>query len=94
MIDDLYWATEQEDHIARHGVTPQEVEEVVFDDPRRLFVRVGPADRNPNETIYRCLGRTVHGRYLLVALLYLGNGGAVPLTARAMSAAERRRYSR
>lgn len=90
----LYWREDRENHIARHGVLLEEVEEAVFEDKSGVLLRVGPAERNLDETIYRYLGRTAAGRYLLVALLYTGNGEAIPLTARDMVEAERRRYSR
>ncbi len=91
-IEDLYWRRDRVDHIARHGITPEEVDEAVFDDPQGLLLRVGPAERNPNETIYRYLGRTETGRHVLVVLLYLGAGVAMPITARDMTAGERRRF--
>ena len=36
----LLWTSERVDHDARHDLTPEEVEEAVFDDPNR-FVRRG-----------------------------------------------------
>lgn len=93
-IRSLDWRPDRVEHIARHGVDPDEVEEAVFDDPRGLLLKMGPAERNPDETVYRHLGRTEAGRYLLVALLYVGQGEALPLTARDMNDAEKRRYLR
>lgn len=94
-ILELDWRQDRIEHIRdRHGITPEEVEQAVFDDPKGLLVRVGLAERNPRETIYRHLGRTAAGRFLLVALLYTGHGVAIPLTARDMDDAERRRYTR
>lgn len=92
-IVDLYWRRDRIDHIARHGVIPEEVDEAVFDDPDGLLLRVGPAERNPEETIYRYFGRTEAGRWLLVVLLYLGEGVAMPVTARDMTDRERRRVN-
>lgn len=91
-IAELYWRRDRIDHIARHGITPEEVDEAVFDDPGGLLLRVGPAERNPDETIYRYFGRTESGRHLLVVLLYLGEGIAMPVTARDMTVGERRRF--
>ena len=91
----LFWRPDRVEHILeRHGVTPEEVEEALFDDDRGLLLKVGPAERDPEETVYRYLGRTAAGRYLVVALIYMGQGEALPLTARDMDGAERRRYSR
>lgn len=91
-IRDLYWRLDRIEHIARHALTPEEVDEAVFGDPGGLVVRVGPAERNPDETLYRYFGRTEPGRHLLVVLLYLGRGIAMPVTARDMTPRERRRF--
>ena len=69
-----------------------EVEEALFGDESGLLVRVGPAERDPSETIYRYFGRTEAGRHLMLALLWLGRGLALPITAREMTPAERRRF--
>ena len=94
-IQRLFWRPDRVEHILeRHEVTPEEVEEAVFGDSRGLLLKVGPAEKDPEETVYRYLGRTSAGRHLFVALIYLGRGEALPLTARDMDGAERRRYSR
>ncbi len=90
-IDELFWRDDRVDHIARHSITPDEVEEALFED-RGVLLRVGPAERNPDETIYRYFGRTLAGRYLMVVLLDLGEGLAMPITAREMTRQERRRF--
>lgn len=90
----LFWRPDRVEHIARHGVNPYEVEEALFGDSQGLLLKVGPAERDLEETVYRYLGRTATGRYLFVALIYMGQGEALPLSARDMDGAERRRYSR
>ncbi len=88
----LDWRADRLAHIARHHVKDREVEEVLLDPGSRL-VRVGPAERHPDETIYRVYGRTEAGRYIFVAvLLYEDGETALPLTAREMTRQERRRY--
>ena len=52
--------------------------------------RRGLAERDPDETVYEHHGLTLEGRYLMVALLYLGHGVAMPITAREMTRSERR----
>jgi hypothetical protein len=52
--------------------------------------RIGPAKRDLEETVYEYYGRTLDGRYLMVALLYIGQGVAMPVTARDMTRTERR----
>lgn len=90
----LDWRDDRIPHIARHGITVREFEEAFFD-VRRKSVRVGPAERNPDETIYRIYGRTLDGRYLfLVVLLYADQPVVLPVTGRDMTNGERRRYRR
>lgn len=93
-VRSLRWREDREEHIARHKVTPAEVEEAVFYDGEFLMQRAGPAERNPAQTVYTLLGRTDAGRYLMVVLIYEGAGVAMPVTARDMTRSERRRYSR
>jgi hypothetical protein len=92
-IRELHWRPDRIEHIDRHAVSPEEVEEAVFDDPSGVLLRVGPAERDPNETVYRYFGRTEAGRHLLVVLLYLGQGLALPVTARDMTPRERRTFN-
>jgi uncharacterized protein len=91
-IRDLYWRHDRVEHLARHAVTPEEVDEAVFGDRSGVLLHVGPAERNPEETMYRYFGRTEAGRHLLVVLLYLGQGVAMPVTARDMTVSERRKF--
>jgi uncharacterized DUF497 family protein len=89
----LDWRPDRVEHIARHQVRPYEVEEAVFGDRNRILRRVGPARRNPKETVYRYLGRTEAGRYLFGALLvYENREAALPITARDMTDTEKKRY--
>jgi uncharacterized protein len=92
LIRELHWRADRVEHISRHSVTPEEVEEALFDDQSGVLLRVGPAERDPEETVYRYFGRTEDGRHLLIVLIYLGQGIALPLTARDMTPGERRRF--
>lgn len=91
-IRELSWRADRVEHVARHSIVPEDVEEALFGDRGGLLERVGPAERNAEETIYRYFGRTEAGRYLFVVLLYLGRGLAMPVTARDMTKTERRRF--
>lgn len=94
-IRELYWRVDRVEHmIDMHNVFPAEVEEAVLYDPRGSLNRIGPARRDPKETIYEHYGRTFEGRYLMTALIYLGRGVAMPVTSREMDQKERRRYER
>ncbi|MFA0768985.1 MAG: hypothetical protein OXFUSZZB_002313 [Candidatus Fervidibacter sp.] len=84
-IDELVWDEENERHIARHGVSPEEVEEVCFG--RRLVWRKG-------RRRYLVLGQTETGRYLAVFIDRLWGYCFRPVTARDMTVREKRLYRR
>lgn len=86
-IDELVWTEENEEHIAEHHVTPQEVEELFFEE--------GPYfRRGPGENLYHVYGRSGAGRYLFVVVIHLGEGKGYVVTARDMDRKERRLYQR
>ncbi len=79
----LIWDTWNVAHIARHAVSPEEVEQVCQGNP--VFER-GYAGR------LRLVGPTRTGRMLGVILAPRGRGVFYPVTARPASRQERRRY--
>jgi uncharacterized protein len=83
------WDEGNEEHIAHHGVTSEEVEEAFFD-PARLTVDVY---NTTTERRRGLLGRTEDGRLLFV--VYTRRAQAVRVvTARDASERHRRRYER
>lgn len=83
------WPEDRIDHVAGHGITPEEVEEVCFTRP--LVLRAKAEGPSP---VYYCLGQTISGRYLFCVVIVFPDGNAFPVTARAMTDRERRRYVR
>lgn len=83
----LIWPRDRVDHIARHGITPQEVEEVCFG--RSLVLRAKSGGDNPT---YYVLGQSDAGRYLFCVIIAFPDGNGYPVTAREMTQAEKRRY--
>ena len=90
----LNWRPDRISHVSRHGLTCAEVEEAVFDDPKRRMFRGPRSERDQTRFVYYVYGRTRAGRYLLVVLLDLGMGEALPVTARNMTQRERAWYER
>ena len=86
-IKRLHWKQSQIEHIARHNVTPEEVEEVCFGNP--FVQRTKSRGDNP---VYYVLGQTHAGRYLFVVIIQFPDGKGYPVTARPMSDKEERRY--
>lgn len=87
----IHWAPDRINHIARHGISPEEVEEAAFDN-FNIVQTLKKAKRNPKEKIYRLLGRANNGKLLVFIFIYEGRGVAYPVTAREMTPAERRYY--
>jgi uncharacterized DUF497 family protein len=84
----VVWDEWNEDHIGRHGVDPEEVEEVLVG----LFAP--PLIQRARQGTYRALGQTVDGRYLAIFFALRSPGRIYPITARDMDAKERRAYRR
>jgi uncharacterized DUF497 family protein len=86
-IEELIWPEDRIEHIARHGVTPEEVEEVCFG---KSFVRRAKSEgENP---VYYVQGQTDAGRYLLCVIIQFPDGNGYPVTAREMTSKDKRRY--
>jgi len=76
------------DHIARHGVTPEEFEQVCFGLP--LVLRAKATGPNP---AYYLLGETDAGRGLFCVVIEFPGNKGYPVTARDMTTKEKRRYA-
>ncbi len=85
--DGFDWDEANLGHVARHGVSPREAEEAVFD-PERVAV---PARKTPQERRFATVGAAESGRVLFV--VFTRRGAKVrPITARDADHGERRRY--
>ena len=80
-IVDFEWDEDNIEHIARHGVNPEEVEEACYNRPYILKGRHGS---------YLIYGQTDDGRYVIVVARYKGRGIIRVITARDMNDTERR----
>ena len=90
-LTDIIWKVQfREKIMAKHGVTTDEVEQVVFGRP--YVVRIGRG-RIGQEDLYEAFGQTRGGRYLVVFFIHK-RGAALPITARVMTASERRYYEK
>ena len=85
-IMEIAWDDRSEGHIARHNVTPWEVEEVVGSRP--LIHEKG---RGGTRYIF---GQTYSGRPLFVVLAQALDGRVYVVTARDMTLMERRKFRR
>jgi len=91
-IDDFIWLPSIVDKLdSKHGVMPDEAEEVFFNKPRFRFVETG---FRRGENVYSASGRTDSGRYLIVFFILKEANTALIISAREMDREERRRYDR
>jgi uncharacterized protein len=84
VVFDFQWTDDSEAHIARHGVTPEEVEQATELPSYTMPGRDGTT---------LLLGQTHSGRYLLVVLTGSSDGRWHVVTARTMTGSERRVFS-
>ena len=80
----LLWSQKIEDHIARHKVRRDEVEQVFGNDPL-IF-------KGRDQKLYLAYGRSDAGRFLTVAYVVKKKQIGIVLTARDMEQKERRLY--
>ena len=82
---DLVWDASNVEHISRHNVSPDEVEQAVF----------GPSchiRRGKGEGIYYAFGLAEGGRHLFIVMRDLPGGVGRVISARDMSHKERKLY--
>ena len=84
-IIELYWDDHNIDHVAQHGVTPNEVEDICFG------IHIS---RKEGGQRYILSGQTDCGRYLNVVIEKVAGGIFRPITAFDMSETYKRRYKR
>lgn len=82
VVDKLLW---------KHNVTPEEIEDVLFDKPKYRKIQKGHI---PGEDLYTALGQTESGRYLIVFLIYKPSREALIISDRDMNYQERKIYER
>ena len=86
-IEYLYWKNHiVEKIVERHGVMPDEVEEVISEG--------NPEIRKSGKIRYLVWGQSGAGRYLFIVLEEESQGVFVPLTARDMSESEKRTFKK
>ena len=87
VIREVIWPEDRIEHIAEHGITPDEFEQVCSRQP--LILRAKSRGPSP---VYHVLGQTGSGRYLFCVVIHLPDGKGYPVTARPMTDTEKRRF--
>lgn len=75
----------------KHGVTVDEVEDVLEDKPHIRRVAKGNVK---GENVYAAFGQTVGGRYLIIFYIHKLDGAILPISARDMDDGERKYYGK
>ena len=89
-IEAIIWLSDIVDKIVtKHGVTVYEVESLFNDKP--IFSKIEKG-RIRGEHLYRILGQADSGRYLAVFFVYKKTREALIVSARGMTARERKYY--
>ena len=86
-IERISWDQETVDHISKHSVTPEEVEQVLFNELDAPLIMGGREGR------YLAYGRTNGGRLLFIVWI-IRYRRTIIITARDMSNSERQFYKR
>lgn len=85
-ITQIVWDADSIYHIAKHNVTPKEVEEAVFDGNSIIL--------KGRENSYIILSKSFSGRYLTIVAAFKLKGRARVITARDMDEKEKKYYRR
>jgi uncharacterized DUF497 family protein len=89
MEPDFEWDDDNVDHVARHGIEPEEIEEALTDPD----VMVSPSRRRSRERRWEAVGITQGGRVLFVAFTRR-EGWVRAITAHEATPTEKSRYRR
>jgi uncharacterized DUF497 family protein len=91
-IADFIWLEEIVEKLeVKHNVIPEEVEELFANKPRITRMERG---RFQGEDVYRALGQSNAGRYLVAFFIHKRTDDALILSARDMDKKERKSYAR
>jgi len=78
-ISSIKWTDESIEHVARHVVRPEEVEEAWFNEEEIPLIRSG------RENLHYVFGKTYSGRFLFVVVRFIRQGEIKVITARDMN---------
>jgi uncharacterized DUF497 family protein len=91
-ITNVIWLAQFVEKIeGKHGVSTDEVEQILDNPARVQFIERGNVI---GEHLYRALGQTDAGRYLAVFFIYKGQGNALVVSAREANKRERKSYGK
>ncbi|MBI4652163.1 BrnT family toxin [Candidatus Desantisbacteria bacterium] len=83
IISSIKWTDESIEHIAKHAVKPNDVEEVCFNEYETPLVR------KSRQNLHYIFGKTYSGRYLFIVVRFIRRGEVKIITARDMNGWEK-----
>lgn len=91
-IEDIIFSREIADKLwDKHRVTTEEVVQIFDSDPLFRFAEQGHVR---GENLYRAIGQTENGRYLVVFFIYKIDQSALVISGRDLTAKERKQYAK
>jgi uncharacterized protein len=92
IIKEIIWKEQFVEKLeTKHGVSIEEVEEVLDSEP---FIRKVSKGKVKGEHVYAALGQTFGGRYLIIFYIRKKAGAILPISARDMDDGERKYYGK
>ena len=79
IISSICWTERSVDHIAKHGLSPKEIEEACFNEMTSPYIRSG------KDNLHYVFGRTDAGRFIFVVVKRERPGQVGIVTARDMN---------
>lgn len=87
-ISSIKWTETSVDHIAKHAVSADEVEEVCFNENAPPLIRSGSGN------LHYIFGKSDSGRLLFIVVRFIRQGEIVIITARDMNEWEKKYFKR
>jgi hypothetical protein len=87
-VSSIKWTDISIDHIAKHEVSADEVEEVCFNEDASPIIRSG------RDNLHYIFGKSYSGRFLFVVVRFIRQGEIGVITARDMNEWEKKYFKR
>jgi len=87
-ISSIRWTEQSINHVARHAISPREIEEACFNENDIPFIRSG------KENLHYVFGKTDAGRHLFIVVKFERPGQVSIVTARDMNGWEKKYFLR
>jgi uncharacterized DUF497 family protein len=87
-ISSIRWTEQSVEHIAKHGISPVEIEELCFNEIESPYIRSG------KDNLHYVFGKTDAGRFIFIVVKFERHGQVYVVTARDMNDWEKKYFIR